>query len=175
MANQETENQGTDETTDETTDTDTEVQGTGINWENVAVRDAHGAVDKDATLARCDAEIVAHIANNEFDIEEIRGAVAQVFVKLTRGGAAQMAMMDLQGVVGRASALLDVPYGAETRIEKRIKDFVRGESKRFEATTGAEGSYHIKRGKHGGVRGNSEMYVKEYRALQAKKAAASAK
>lgn len=149
-----------------------ENEGTKINWAKVAVRDAHGAIDKDATLALCDEELTSHIGN-EVDMTEIASSVAQVFTKLTRGGEAQKAMIDLDGLATRAFGLLPAaPLGSETLLKKRIMDFVRGESLRFTETNGAEGLYHIKRGKDGGVRLNTPAYVAEFRALQAKKVAA---
>lgn len=166
----------TEETTEETTANETaavaEEKGTGINWAKVAVRGQHGAVDKTLTMALLDEELSTHIAENEVDMEEIGSTVATVFTKLTQG-VAKKASIDLNGLATRALGLLgDVPYGQETRLSERIKDFVRGESDRFVESNGASGLYHIKRGKDGGVRLNTEMYLKEYRALQAKKAAA---
>jgi len=171
----ETNEMGTDET--ETT----EEKGTGINWAKVSVRDAHGAIDAAATLALCNEELTAHVADNEVDMKEIDESVAKVFVKLmtTPGGVSQKGLIDLQGLAGRAFNILDndgeVPYGAETRLQERIKDFVRGESETFVKTSGQSGKYHIKRGKDGGVRLNTPAYLKEYMELQAKKATAAAK
>lgn len=167
--------------TNETTEETTEETGTGINWAKVSVRDPHGAIDAAATLALCNEELTAHIADNEVDMREIDEAVAKVFVKLvsTPNGVSQKGLIDLQGLAGRAFNILDnegeVPYGAETRLQDRIKDFVRGESETFVNTKGQAGKYHIKRGKDGGVRLASQAYVKEYLELQAKKAAAVAK
>lgn len=158
-------------------DNTNETTGTGINWGKIALRDTHGSVDKPATLALIDEELTAHIADNEVDMDEIETACETVFEKLraTGGVVAQKAMMDLNELSHRALDLLDnVPYGASTRLQERIKDFVRGESETFVKTDGAEGKYHIKRGKDGGVRLNTPAYLDEYRKLQAAKRAKEA-
>lgn len=154
-----------------------ENKGTGIKWSKVAVRDAHGAIDVEATLALCGEEL-SSVVGNEVELNEIATAVKGVFDKLvaSAGGKAEKASMELAGVATRAlEAIGDVPFGQETEVQDRIKDFVRGESERFVETNGAEGAYHIKRGKDGGVRLNTPAYVTEFRKLQEKKAAAAAK
>jgi hypothetical protein len=167
-------NENAESTSTESTET---VKGTGINWSKVAVRDPHGAIDQEATLALCNEELSAHIAENEVDMGEIGDAVASAFAEVR--AKAQKAMIDLNGLASRAlnalGTVTSVPFGAETRLQERIKNYVRGESDRFVETKGAEGLYHIKRGKDGGCRLATEAYVKEYRELQAKKAAAAAK
>lgn len=152
-------------------------EGTNINWAKVARRDAHGAIDHDATMTLLDSELVAHMAENEVDMEEVRVAVATIFDKLTNGGKALNAMIDLNGLSSRACMLLaestDVPFGAETRLQERIKNFVRGESDHFVKTNAAEGAYWICRGKLGGVRLATDSCRKDFRALQDKKAKAA--
>lgn len=175
MADENKANAGETEEMTEGTDEQSGIEK--LNWTKLAVRDAHGAIDSEGTLALV-TEALAQAVGNEVDLEEIRGAVSTVFTKLLAlpgGGSALKGKMDLDGVAGRARELLDVPFGAETMVQLRIKNFIRGESEKFVETNGAEGSCHIKRGKDGGVRVRTDAYVKEYRALQAKKAAADAK
>lgn len=153
-------------------------EGTKINWGRVARRDPHGAIDLEATMALLNTELVSHMAENEVDMEAVKEAVAVVFNKLTSDGKALNAMIDLNGLSSRACMLLaestDVPYGAETQLQERIKDFVRGESDHFVKSNGEEGAYWICRGKRGGVRLGTDACRKDFRALQDKKAKATA-
>jgi hypothetical protein len=162
---------GDDEITEDEGSEDKAERGTGINFSKAVVRDKHGVVDEDATFARIRDEYRAWMATNEVETPMLANAVRTVFDKLP---PSQKAMIDLNGLASRAVEEMKVPYGAETRLALRVKDFVRGESLRFVGSKGAEGMYHIKRGKDGGVRLNTTAYVTEYRKLQAKKAAAKA-
>lgn len=147
-----------------------EEKTSGINFAKAVIRDEHGVVNKTLTFARIEEEYSAWMEANEIDTPLIAAAVAAVFSKLP---PAQMAMLDLNGVANRAVEELKVPFGSETRLSNRVKDFVRGESLRFVAASGREGMYHIKRGKKGGVRLNTPAYVEQYRKIQAKKPATS--
>lgn len=142
----------------------------GINWGKVAVRDEHGVVDKDRTLAMVDELLTAYL-DSEVDIADIRTAVQTVFDKLSKGGTVSKVSSDFNTVATRAlHALGDMPIDSDTQLLARIKDFIRGESKRFEETAGEEGAYYIKRGAKGGVCLSTPEFVKEYRAFQERKA-----
>lgn len=147
---------------------------TGINWNKVALRNSHGVMDLGATLKVCEEELSAMIAA-DIGSDVIESVTAKYFDKLTQGGKIPNAMTDLDGLASGALRYLDeVPAGQDTRIKDRIKDFVRGESKRFTDSNGGEGKYVVVRGKLGGVRISSESFVKEYREMQAKKTASKA-
>ena len=77
-------------------------EGTKINWARVAVRDDHGSIDVDATMTLCRTELENHISDNEVDISEIEEAVDKVFDKLSRGGTALKASIDMGGLQQRA-------------------------------------------------------------------------
>jgi hypothetical protein len=146
-----------------------------LNWTKLAIRNSHGAIDVDATLAYV-GEALAEAVGNEVDLEEIKGAVDGVIAKLLAlpsGKTALMGKMDLAEVATRAARTLDAPFGGESMLIERVKEFIRGESDRFVESNGEEGSVHVKRGKDGGVRAATTAYVAEYRALQAKKLAAA--
>jgi hypothetical protein len=148
-----------------------EDKGTGINYGKVVLRDNHGTADPSATMDRINAELVEWIAKNEIDTPRIAAAVSTAIEKFPK---AQKAQLDLEGLTKRAmDELKDLPYGAESRIGKRIKDFVRGESDRFEDSRGESGICFIARGKNGGVKLRTEAFVAEYRASLAKKEAAA--
>jgi hypothetical protein len=153
---------------------DNETTGTGINWAKVAVRDAHGAIDVDSTMELIRDELT-DVAGSEVDTTEIAAAVDAVFAKLTNGGQVQKATIDLSGLASRALNLLgDVPFGQESKLTERVKEYVRGESERFVATEGAEGKMVVRKGKSGGVSPSTPKIVEEYRAFLAKKAAKNA-
>lgn len=143
---------------------------TGINFGNdkITVRDAHGTVDRAATMERIESELIAWIGTNEIDPEAVKTAVIAVFARFPK---ADRQSMDLGGLTHKALVELKAPDGSETRIGERIKNFVRGESERFENTQGAEGLCFIKRGKQGGVHMSTPAFVTEYRKGLAKKAA----
>lgn len=149
------------------------VTGTNVNWAKLAVRDEHGALDITATLLLVEKEL-SDTAGAEVSTDTIAEHTAGVFDKLTKSGSIKNASMELSILAQRVVAQLDAPYGTETRLNERVKDYVRGESDRFEATNGSEGLYLIQRGKGGGVRLSTESFVKEYREKQAKKAAKAA-
>lgn len=149
-----------------------------VNWSRAVERDEHGSVDKAKTLAKLEADLSTHIATNEFPMEQIASAVRSVFERLMESKPLKVSK-DLDGVASRAFIILnsiaEVPNDSETTMINRIKGYVRGESKRFEATNGEQGSVLIVRGKSGGCYYSTPTLVKEYRARQAKKAAAAAK
>ena len=149
-----------------------EKNGTGINWNRVALRDDHGSIDLDATLALCTDEINLHI-EAEVSSDDLAGAVTAALSHLTQGGVAQKASTDLNGLSVKALSLLgDIPAGATTMVQERIKDFIRGESRRFVESNGANGLCFLGRGRGRGVNVSTAKFVEEYRAAQAKKTAA---
>lgn len=142
-------------------------ENTGINWAKVAVRDGHGSVDAAATMARLEEELTKHVAENEIDLGEIAGAVSRVLTDLTKNGQAQKASMNLNDLSLRALNLLG---STESRLQKRILEFARGESERFMSSKGADGLLLIRKGKLGGVHVSTPTFVKEYNESLAKKA-----
>ena len=78
--------------TNETTETTEETpKGTKINWSKVALRDAHGAVDIDATIALCTEELTA-LQTSEVDPAEINEAIAA-----SKDGSAVKPILRLMG------------------------------------------------------------------------------
>jgi hypothetical protein len=152
-----------------------ENKSTGTNWGKMAIRDLHGSIDTVATLKLVEDELATHI-HSEVGVDAIAEAVLTALRNLTQDGVAQKASTDLTGLCHKALNLLgDVPAGATTAMLNRIKDFVRGESKRFVSTNGAEGMAFIGRGRgFAGVNVNTPKFVEEYKAAQAKKATAAA-
>lgn len=156
----------------------TEEKKTGLNklnWTKLAIRGKHGAIDMDATLAAI-AEQLDVAVGNEVDMGEISAAVNGVFTKLLalpNGGTALNGRLDLAEVVSRASNSLDAPHGSMTMLQDRIKGYIKGESKRFIESNGAEGSLVVRVGKNGGVIAATETFRKEYQTAQAKNAPAA--
>lgn len=168
----------TDESSENSSNEETpeETKGSGINYSKAVVRNEHGVIDLEATVARFESELSAFAAT-ETDTAVIAEAVQTVYKRMP---AAQKQMIDMTGLVNRALTVIasvqDIPYGADAILTKRIKDFVRGESVRFKTSKGEEGKYCIRQGRGmGGVHAATPLFVKEWRASEAKKAAEKAK
>lgn len=169
-----------DETLSDDMDNDIDESGeeevkltTRVDWSKHSLRDRFGIIDKAATLALIEQELDAAI-NGEVSREEIAHAVRQVFDKLLAQSPAN-AKIALDTLANRAATILDATFDSEVLVKKSVKEYVRGESKRFAETSGAEGCCLVQAGKKGGVRVATEAFVKEYRERVAKKAAAAKK
>lgn len=144
-----------------------------LKWVRLALRDKHGSVDKLATLAYIEKQL-DDVMKNEVGIDDIANAVKRVFAPLLEKSP-HNAQLDITTLTTRACNYLSTPDGSDAENINRVKKFARGETERFEATGGAEGIIYVKKGAGGGVRWSTPAFVKEWRALQAKKAAAAKK
>ena len=173
MADNEIETTDAIETTEnDTTETsETETKGTGINYSKVVLRNNLGGVDAEATIALIESELLAWIEENEMDTDSIAAAVQAVYDKMP---PAKIQMLDLNSLANRATQILNVPVGSDSRVANRVKEYIRGESKRFKESNGEEGAFMLQIGKGGGIFRSSPAVVKQYRERLAKKAAKNA-
>lgn len=142
----------------------------GINWSGVSLTNETGSIDVEQTMAFLREELVDYVSTNEIPADKIREVVSQVFTKVTQ--------IDLNGLASRCALLLDAPVGSETKVQKRVLDFVRAESAAFKDSKGEKGGFVILPGARGGMgstRASSPETLKLYTKMLETKAAKATK
>lgn len=135
----------------------------GINWSKVACTNAQGGVDLDETMSFLREELVAFVETNEIPAATIAAAVDEVFSKINQ--------TDLNGLANRVALMLNAPVESQTKVAKRVLDFIRAESATFKASNGESGGYVILPGAGGGTRKSSAATKELFAKMSAKKAA----
>ena len=145
----------------ETTETE---KSSGINWGKVLEADReNGLVNLDATMERLRIEAELFVESNEQPMSAIAAATAAAFAKK------KVDVLRMGSLTSRAVLELDIPVESEGRVEKRIANFVQGESAKFVETEGSTGSYHVRLGRHGGIHLVNDAYRAAYKASLAAK------
>jgi hypothetical protein len=161
------------------TDTETTVsepKGTGLNYDKLfgaAMFRSNGRADIQKLLDVARKEAEAWVSENELDPDVLQQAVDASYATLP---ASQNKSIDIDSLVHRAinnlTKIVQVPDGSESHFGKHLKNFLRSESDRFVKSNGAEGRYHIGKGRGlGGVNLATDAYRASWRARQAEKAA----
>jgi hypothetical protein len=115
---------------------------TEINMSAYAVRDAAGAVDSDATVAKFSADLDTYIAERETEVEVISAAVNGVFE------AHKGTNLNVPFVTNEALRALNVSAmpGAFTSLNKRVHAYITASSK------GPNATFQIVKGPKGGIK-----------------------
>jgi hypothetical protein len=145
----------------------TEKTGTGVNWSRVRFVMNGSQVDLSATLAAMQSEAETFLSSNVVDTTAIAEAVNSVF---TRMGEAENKLVELETLALKALGSMTENVDDESKMLKSIKSFIRSESEKFVASSGAEGRFWIRAGRGGGVRLSTPSTVEAFRTLQTRKA-----
>jgi|SRR5271165_3002584 len=140
--------------------------GSGVKWNKVELLVENGVVNVDATVAMLRAELVAYLASTVEDTAGIAEAVESVYARMPQ---AESKLIDLNSLALKAFGSMTVASGKETKTLETIKNYIRSESKVFEATGGEAGRYVIFRGASGGCRQSSPATIAKWKELQVKK------
>jgi hypothetical protein len=141
--------------------------GSGVKWNKVALLVENGTVNVDSTMTMLRAELVAYLASSVEDTAGIAEAVDSVFARMPQ---AESKLIDLNSLALKAFGSMTIASGKETKMLENIKNYIRAESKVFEATGGEAGRVWIVRGANGGVRNSTPATIEKFKALKAKKA-----
>lgn len=145
-----------------------EKNGTGINWSRVRFVVENGEPNVEATLAAIALEMNEFLSSNVVDTTAIAEAIDSVFARM---GEAENKLVEIETLALRA--LGSMPnVDDESKMLKSIKNYLRAESEKFVASSGAEGKYWVRVGRRGGCRLSTPATVEAFKALQARKAGA---
>lgn len=114
----------------------------GINWTRIldldGMRKDDGSPDISAVLRFLEEDLTSYVSKYELPVSEIQEALEKAYEKHPGG-------LDFVGMCNRAlNEIVYVPNGAETKILKRINDYLRLQSKLFKE--GKDGKWLVSPG-----------------------------
>jgi hypothetical protein len=128
-----------------------EEKSSGINWGRVVDLDRteSGLANVDATMERLRIELELFVERQEVPLSVIAEATDKAFAKAV--SKSTTGSLKMASLTSRALLEMDIDLSAETRIGKRIVDYVQSESQRFIESGGVSGEWLVRLGRDGGV------------------------
>lgn len=139
----------------------------GINWTRIldleGMRKDDGSPDVPAVIRFLEEDLTAYVSKYELPVSEIQEALEKAYDKHPGG-------LDFVGMCNRAlNEIVYVPNGAETKILKRIGDYLRIQSKIFKE--GGDGKWLVSPGNGARIQKITMEFADQYWSKQEAKAA----